>query len=265
MIAVAQPLASRVLGAGDEPALALHCTMAFSGAWSGLAKALPQMRITAPDALNHGGSPDWDGQGDFFARIMGASLPFLDRPMHVIGHSFGAMTALYLALERPHLVRTLTLIEPVFFCIAAQDAPDLLAAHNDEALEYFTALQRGDYMLSARIFNRMWADTGTPRWPDIPEPVRAAMARGVQIVPHCSAPIFEDTAGLLQPDRLGALSAPTLILRGDATHPVMPVVNDGLARRMVDATSAVIAGAGHMVAITHPKETARAMAERFGW
>lgn len=265
MTKVSQVLSSRVLGAGGSPALALHCTMAFSGAWSALSAVLSNLTITAPDLLNHGGSPDWDGQGDLFDRVTEASLPFLHTRSHIIGHSFGAMIALRLAVEHPDLVTSLTLIEPVFFRIAQQDAPGLLERHNDDAKDYLAAIQSGDYMLSARLFNRMWATDGTPRWPQIPENIRQAMARGVQIVPFCSDAIFDDTADLLNPDRLSRLSAPTLVLRGSLTHPIMATINDGLARRMQNAESVVVDGAGHMLPITHPKQTAAAMTAHFGW
>jgi pimeloyl-ACP methyl ester carboxylesterase len=64
---------------------------------------------------------------------------------------------------------------------------------------------------------------------------------------------------------LSGLTAPALILRGSLTHPIMASINDGLARRMQDATSEIIDGAGHMVPITHPGPTAQAMTRRFGW
>lgn len=47
----------------------------------------------------------------------------LGAPVDVIGHSFGATVALRLALERPELVRSLVLVEPVLFA-AAKAAED---------------------------------------------------------------------------------------------------------------------------------------------
>ena len=49
---------------------------------------------------------------------------------------------------------------------------------------------------------------------------------------------------------------PVLLLSGAQSQEVMPVINAGLARRLSDARCKIIAGAGHMVPITHPEETA---------
>ncbi|MDF1727616.1 MAG: hypothetical protein P1U53_07700, partial [Sulfitobacter sp.] len=54
------------LGSGPRHVLALHCTMAFGGAWSGMSKALGEgTTLVAPDMPSHGGSADWDEQSDF--------------------------------------------------------------------------------------------------------------------------------------------------------------------------------------------------------
>jgi lipase len=47
------------------------------------------------------------------------------QPVDVIGHSFGGTVALRLAVERPDLVRSLVLIEPVFVAALLADRPDL--------------------------------------------------------------------------------------------------------------------------------------------
>lgn len=244
-------------GHGARQVLALHCTIAHSGAWKGLARVLgDEARFTAPDMLSHGRSPDWDGQGGFQDRILQNAQACLEARSDVIGHSFGATVALRLAVERPDLVRSLTLIEPVFFAVAGQDAPDLIEQHGRDARPYLEALKRDDRTLAARLFNRMWGTADGPRWPDLPEATRAAMIRGIHIVPTVDQALFEDSAGLLRPGVLDRAVMPALLLRGRLTHPVMTAISRGLVRRLPDAHEAVIDGAGHMLPITHPKETA---------
>lgn len=251
-----QPLFHRRFGHGPRAILALHCTIAHSGAWRGLAGLMnDQATFLTPDMLSHGRSPDWDGDGDFQDRAVEAVLPLLDAPMDVIGHSFGATIALRLAVEHPDLVRSLTMIEPVFFAVALEDHPQMVAQHKDEAAPAWAALDAGDPALAARLFNRMWSSDG-PRWPLLPEATRAAMTRSIHVVPACDAALFQDTAGLLAPDVLSRLAIPTLLLRGANSHPVIGVINDGLARRIPGADSNVVSGAGHMLPITHPAETA---------
>lgn len=261
--AVLPPVHVRTLGSGARRVLALHCTIAHSGAWSGLAGALDgQASLIAPDMLSHGRSPDWNGQGDFFDLTTEISRGQLSQPMDLIGHSFGAMVALRLAIEHPELVRSAVLIEPVFFAVAKQDAPDLFESHEADSRPYKAALAAGDAPLAARLFNRMWGTSeNSPRWPDLPDRTRAAMIRGVGVVAAAEGPLFRDSTGLLRSHSMDRASMPVILVRGAASHPIMAAVNAGLRHRLPDASEAVVDGAGHMLPISHPRETANQILE----
>jgi pimeloyl-ACP methyl ester carboxylesterase len=242
------------LGAGPRDVLAVHCTLAHSGAWRGIAREMAQeVTLHAFDMPSHGRSADWaPDAGDYQDLCAAAAHRLLDRPMDLLGHSFGATVALRLAAERPDLVRSLTLIEPVFFAVAKQDDPDAVTAHDADAKPFSDAYESGDFALAARLFNRMWSDG--PRWPDLPETTRAAMTRAIHVVPACRSAIYQDRAGLLLPGGLDAITAPARLVRGSKTHPVIGVINDGLARRLPRGESHVVEGAGHMLPITHPAQ-----------
>ena len=249
-----------ILGDGPRRALALHCTMAFGGAWAGLSKARPDLSIVAPDMPSHGASENWDEASDFGETVYQAALSAMDdTPMDVIGHSFGGMTALRLAVEKPENVRSLTVIEPVFFGVAKRDAPETMRAHDVAAKPFLDALEAGDYENAARSFNRMWSDEG-PAWSTLPERTRAAMTRAIHVVPDTYGLIYDDTAGLLEKGALDACTIPTLIMRGALSHSSVTATNDGLAARMPNASQAAIEGAGHMAPITHPAAVADALA-----
>ncbi|MCX8951959.1 alpha/beta hydrolase [Ruegeria sp. NA] len=254
--AVMQSIFVRHLGEGERKLLALHCTIAHSGAWSGLASVLDGCAsFIAPDMLSHGRSPDWDGQGDFFDAVTKPALAELTEPMDVIGHSFGAMIALRLALEHPDRVRSLILIEPVFFAVAKQDAPLLFEQHERDSEPVNAAFASGDKVLAARLFNRAWSTKISPKWPDLPERTRANMVRGIDAVPAVQPVLYDDQAGLLDADRLRRASMPTLLLSGSETPPVIHAICAGLQRRLPDARHERINGAGHMLPISHPDET----------
>ena len=248
------------LGSGARRVLALHCTMAHGGAWSGLAKHIGEaVTLVAPDMPSHGTSADWDEVSDFSDTVYQASLGVMDAgPMDVIGHSFGAATALRIAAFNPERVRSLTVFEPVFFAAALRRDPASLAAHAEDAKPYVAAITARDYPLAARLFNRMWS-AGGPKWDDLPTRTRAAMARAIHVVPDTERFLFEDAAGLLAPGALDALEVPTLVMRGEMAHPAIVATNDGLADLIPGAEQSVIAGAGHMAPISHPAEVAAAL------
>ena len=264
---VPQPVFSRQLGHGPRQVLALHCTLGHSGAWRGLAAQFEDAAtFTGFDMLGHGRSPDWDGRGDPQDRITEIAETFLTDRMDVIGHSFGATVALRLAVAHPDRVRSLTLVEPVYFCFAAQDDPEALATHDTDALAFSEQLDRGDYEAGTRLFNEMWGGAGVS-WADMPEPARAGMIRSIRFVHGCSSPLYDDPAGIMQPGRLDRASMPTLLLRGTESHPVTKAINDAIARRLPDSRDVVIEGAGHLLPITHPAEVAaplRALFDRAG-
>ena len=92
-------IAFRTFGTGPRQALAIHCSLAHSGAWSGVAAALAEdMTITAFDMPGHGRSSDWDGNGDYLQAVAAIAATFLTEPVDLIGHSAGGIAALQLAL-----------------------------------------------------------------------------------------------------------------------------------------------------------------------
>ncbi len=248
----------QTLGRGPRRVLALHCTLGHSGAWRGFADAVGAgATLTAPDMPSHGRSPDWDGQSSFADTVHAASLACLDAPMDVIGHSFGGAAALRLAVEHPALVRTATLFEPVFFHAALVDAPDTVAEHDAMAEPAMTALGRGDRALAARLFNRMWSEG--PRWPELTEASRAAMTRAIPVVPGERDFIMHDSERLLP--RLADCPVPVLVVRGEIAYGIIRATNAGIARRLLQAREAVMAGAGHMAPVTHPQALAELWSE----
>ena len=252
------------IGRGPRRVLALHCTMAFGGAWSGLSKVLGDaVTLVAPDMPSHGRSPDWDEVSDFGQTVFEDTAKVMDdAPMDVIGHSFGAVTALRLAAAMPERVRSLMLFEPVFFAVAVQEAPESMDDHDGGISPVMEALKRGEREEAARLFNRMWSDG--PPWNDLPERSRAAMTRAIHVVPNQTSLLYEDTAGLLAPGLLESLKMPTLVMRGANTSPAVIATNNGLAARLGNARQVILDDAGHMGPITHPKQMAAAVQALFG-
>ncbi|PIE13464.1 MAG: alpha/beta hydrolase [Rhodobacterales bacterium] len=245
------------MGQGNRRALMLHCSLAHSGAWKGVASVLgEQLDMRAFDLPGHGRSADWDGLRDMQEQSVAIAVDMIgdDGPMDVFGHSFGATVALRLAIEHPELVRSLVLIESVFFAAANRDDPDLSARHAAAMAGYTDAVARGDNEGAAREFLREWGD-GTP-WDTMPPETRAFMADRIHLVEANDATVLHDTPGLLDKGLIETVTVPVLLIRGGDSSAFVEPVHNAIARRLPDARQAVIEGAGHMVPITHPVETA---------
>ncbi len=241
---------------GARRALAIHCTLGHSGAWRGVAAALKdELSILAFDLPSHGKSDSWDRTGNVHDVATDIARGLIDdAPMDLIGHSFGATVALRIAVETPELVRSLTMIEPVYFAAALQDDPALRAAYQNDSKALDAAFAAGDEREAARVFNRDWGD-GTP-WDDLPERMRETMTRLVHYVPASSAFLHHDSAGLMEPGRFARAAMPTLLIEGDKSPPASAKIADSLEKRLPNVERVVIKGAGHMAPITHPAEVA---------
>jgi pimeloyl-ACP methyl ester carboxylesterase len=247
---------ARQWGQGREPALLLHCSLAHSGAWDGVARALSdRLHLTAPDLVGHGKGPARDPGIDLHDQATGAAAGYLpDTPCHLVGHSFGATVALRLALDHPTRVASLTLIEPVLFA-AARGLPGWQAHRAAMAAldRYFDA---GDAEGATRLFLSDWG--GSVPLDAMPAAQRAYMVARIWVVPESAPALEEDKAGLLP--RLGALACPVLLVEGDRSPPVIAEIQTALASAIPQAGRAIIAAAGHMAPITHPAEVASAIA-----
>lgn len=247
-------------GKGRRRAVMVHCSLAHSGAWGGVAERLADaMQLQAFDLPGHGRSGPWDPARDYQDQACEMALGLIGAgPVDLVGHSFGAVTCLRIALEHPGLVRSLALYEPVLFAAAAAggfDTRTMFAAFDK-------AMRAGDDEASARIFAAIWG-AGEP-WDEIPAPQHAMITDRIGLIAAGAPSIHDDRAGLLRPGRLESLDRPVLLMEGDASPPVIPAINASLVARLPDTARAVIAGARHTGPISHPGEVAAAIGRHFG-
>lgn len=246
-------------GAGRR-AVAVHCSLAHSGAWEGVARQLSDaLHLHAFDLPGHGRSGDWERGRDIMDQTVAMALAMAgEAPVDLIGHSFGAVACLRLAVERPDLVRSAVLFEPVFFAAAAADGFDTAAPFGPFA----EALARGDRDGAARLFTDLWG--AGERWDDLPARQRAAIASRIHLIPAANPALHDDNAGLLVPGRLDRAAMPVLLLEGADSPPVIAAINAALARRLPAARRETIPGASHMGPITHAGAVAGAIRRHLG-
>jgi len=240
-------------GQGPRRALAIHCSLAHSGSWGGMARHLSgALTIRAFDMPGHGRSAPWDGRGEIQEETARIAADLCDGPTDLIGHSFGATVALRLAVMRPDLVRSLVLIEPVFFAAGFGADPGARSAFDAAMGGFAQAMAAGDRMAAARAFTGVWGAGAD--WDDVPEPQRHAMAAQMPLIEAAQPVLYDDAAGLLADGVLQAVTVPALLIEGSQSPAIIAAINAGLAARLPQADRAVIMGAGHMAPITHPAQ-----------
>jgi pimeloyl-ACP methyl ester carboxylesterase len=180
-------------------------------------------------------------------------------PVHLIGHSFGGLSGLAVALRHPELLRSLTILEA--------PAPEILrhageqqhyGAFRDMTGAYFSAFQAGQPNAIARMID-FYGGAGTfESWP---QRVRdyAVDTTAVNVRDWASAYGFA-----LTPALLSKINTPTLVAWGENSHPCVKRANELLGRSISGATLATIPGAAHFMIATHAGEVAGLVAGHLG-
>ena len=245
---------------GDRAVLALHCSLAHAGAWAGLAAALTGVTITAIDQIGHGRAADWDGISDLHAMATNDAIAMAEAigaPVDFIGHSFGGTVALRVALERPDLVRSLALVEPVIFAAARAGHAATYDAFRAGHLGFAALVAAGDFAGAAAQFHGHWG-TGE-RFADLPERTRDYMVKRIGLIVAQNPVLLDDAAGMLRAGRLEAVQVPVLLIEGAESPAIIAAVHEALAARLPKVTRLVVPGAAHMVSITHAGVVAEAV------
>jgi pimeloyl-ACP methyl ester carboxylesterase len=246
---------------GDGPAVVLVPGSCSTGAawrpvisqWKG------RFRCVTTSLLGYGGTAERrtarDTDISHEAEIVEAVIRRAGCPVHLVGHSFGGLTAVAVALR--HRVQLLSLT------IAEAPAPEILRhagehehyrAFRDMTESYFAAFQAGEKAAIERMID-FYGGAGTfASWP---QRVRdyAVEATPVNILDWASADGFALTPALLR-----AVGIPALVLWGEASHPAVRRANELLGRSMPNALTLAIPGAAHFMIATHAGEVAGVIA-----
>lgn len=231
--------------------LLVHSGGFTSRQWRKLAAELaPTHRVLAPDLIGYGASGPWPVGVPFHFRqdvaLLESLLGEVHAPVHVVGHSYGGLLALQLALARPAAVRSLALYEPVAFGVlhepGDEDARGILAGVQ---WPYDVGEDGVDEAWLAR-FVEWWNGDGA--WAGLADATRASFrAVGWKLFQEVSTLLADRT------DRAtyGTIGAPTLLLGGESSPMPERRVLERLAVALPRATLQTFAGAGHMGPITH--------------
>lgn len=250
-------------GRGARLAL-LHCSLASNGSWRKVIAGLdPSIACFAPDLPGHGqtvGDPERPALAQAVASVA-ALVERAGAPVHIAGHSFGAVVALRLAVDRPELVRSLTLYEPVLFGVLDDvDHPAWLVEQKANAA-FGRALQEGPDA-AARFFLKRWG--AGEAYDDLPAERRAYIRDRIHLIPLSDDALHTRAASRVRRDDLSCLAMPVHLQGGAMTEPVIHAILDVMEAAIPHVTRDRVEGAGHMGPITHPDAKVRALHLQIG-
>jgi pimeloyl-ACP methyl ester carboxylesterase len=227
-----------VMSLGSGPAvLLLHGSIVDrTRTWAEQLELAEHWTLRLPNRPGFGSSPKLPGGGDFQAEAaMIAEL--LGESSHLVGHSYGAVTALYAAALRPAAVRSLTVSEPGCLRVAAGDPHvDRQIANGELLYEHADTLSPIDFLRAFR--------GGVGSTHQTPEHLEDELLDGARLL-MSERPPWEAEPPL---QSLRAASFSKLVISGGHS-PVFERVCDTLADRL-DAQRVVIGGRGHTIPAT---------------
>jgi pimeloyl-ACP methyl ester carboxylesterase len=175
--------------------------------------------------------------------------------VHLLGHSFGGLVALAVALRGQAKLASLTVIEaPAVMLLAGGREIQHIRAFGEMTAGYFAASRDGNADAIEAMID-FFGGAGTfASWPPRVR-AYAVATTPVNILDWETAFDYP-----LPAEALAQVEVPTLVVRGGESHPAMQRVNEILSERVIQATLATIEGASHFMIATHAVEVARLVA-----
>lgn len=190
------------------------------------------------------------------AEVLEAVIRRAAGPVHLVGHSFGGLSALAVALRKRVPLLSLT--------IAEAPAPEILRnmgeyrhylAFRKMSEAYVRSFRAGDTAAIEQMID-FYGGAGTfSSWP-LRVRDYACQTTPVNLLDWASAYDFE-----LTPALLATVDIPTLVFWGEASHPAAKRANELLGQCILNAVAATMPGAAHFMISTHAKQVAGMIAQ----
>jgi pimeloyl-ACP methyl ester carboxylesterase len=232
---------------------------ATGAAWRGVIAGLKgRFRTVTTSLPGYGGTRDRrtaaDTTIDRQAEIVEAVITHTGGPVHLVGHSFGGLACLDVALCGLHPLMSLTLIEPVTFGLLRQWGE--IALH-----EAFIAM-REEYLRSfdqgaaevARIMVEYLCGPGS--FDGLPAGMREYIVRATPTHVLDIRTAFDPPLSAF-----GNILLPTLVVRGASSAAPLQRSAEILSSALANASLRTIPDAGHFMTATHATELAGLIGE----
>jgi pimeloyl-ACP methyl ester carboxylesterase len=230
-----EPTALHVTVSGGGPRIVfVHGSMTTSGqAWAKQESLAQRWTLVVPDRRGYEPNPPVD-RSDFEVDAVDLG-PLLDGGAHLVGHSYGALGAIFAAARHPSQVRSLTLIE--------LPAPSLLRGDPSVEAQIAAHEERLRTISDPRHFQLAFARAiGAPA-DSVPDPLPAPLERQVRILMNERVP-WDVTLPI---DAVRQAGIAVLVVTGGWDE-AAERASDTLASALAPlAQRAVIPGRGHVV------------------
>lgn len=235
----------------DAPVVVLlHSSQSASSQWRQLIKQMQgKAQIIAIDLLGYGQAPQPEQSVHFrFAQELprihrALQNANVDKPIQLIGHSYGGALALAFAVNNPELIERIAVYEPVSFHVLPEDSPGMLE------IREVNDLMHGEEAQSAtRSFVDYWNQPGY--FDALPDKIQGIMTQQAAKVALDFDALINEPLSL---DDYAQLHKPVLLLTGEYTRRSAQAVAKALASALPNCTQQRVT-AGHMGPLTHPAE-----------
>lgn len=246
---------------GDGPTVVLVPGSCSTGAaWRPMiSRWEDRFRCVTTSLLGYGGTAERRTVGDADmsreTEIVESVVRRAARPVHLVGHSFGGLVALAVALRNRVPLLSLAILEAA--------APKILQSRGEHRHyraframtdAYFRAFHAGERTAISSMIDFYG---GPGAFASLPQRVRdyAVEMTAVNILDWATAYGFQPA-----PASLASIEVPTLVLWGGASHPAVQRANELLSLSIANASAVALDGAAHFMITTHAEEAAQVIA-----
>jgi pimeloyl-ACP methyl ester carboxylesterase len=239
--------------------ICLHASASSARQWQGLAGQLAgEIEVLSPQLTGYGEAVPFDETAPFgFSTEIDAVVEQIgerwfdtETRIHLVGHSYGAATAMHFAHRYPERVGSLTLFEPVMFQLLADDEHWYQECREISLLGNYVRSKVGRRFgrkKAARRFIEYWSGKGV--WQLLPAERRERFAR---MMPKVAAEFEAIKSSQVQRRDLESLEMPVRLLYGTATRAPARAVSEVLAAALPNAELIALDNAEHMAPVTAP-------------
>ena len=183
------------------------------------------------------------------------------QPVHLVGHSFGGAVAVRLAVRAPEQFRSVVLIEPANYPLLGELGEPVLAREVFDVNRTFIERVQSDDVESAFELYLAYYNGERNAFRELSARARQRLLGLSSTVAAALTAVHMDATSLAD---WTAVNLPTLLVRGERTDPMHRVLTERMHAARPGARLEIVAGAGHLLSVSHPRETAQLIAAHCG-